>query len=152
MAARADFGGASMKYQICIEAAQAPDEAPGGRVGAEFVSCDQILIRQPGLPATTSIILTKPSCCSNCCRAAHTAAMSSSLGGGRAIVSNASRFNGRNMAIAAYDAADPILRDSLDVLARAMTTILEATREELLSNMPPEATGCIGEAVAARLA
>jgi hypothetical protein len=62
----------------------------------------------------------------------------------------ASRFKGRNIAIAAYDTADPNLRDSLDALGGAMTAILEATREELLSNMPLEVSGRIGEAAAAR--
>ncbi len=51
----------------------------------------------------------------------------------------ASRFKGRDLAIAAYDAADPNLRDCLDTLAGTMTAVLEATRAAMSADMPPEA-------------
>jgi hypothetical protein len=63
----------------------------------------------------------------------------------------ASRFKGRDMAIAASDAADPNLRGSLDALAGTMTTMLEAICAALHANMPPEAAGRIARAAAARL-
>jgi hypothetical protein len=53
----------------------------------------------------------------------------------------ASRFKGRHMAIAAYDAADPNLRGCLDALAGSMTAMLEAARAALRSGLPPEAAG-----------
>jgi hypothetical protein len=40
----------------------------------------------------------------------------------------ASNFKGRALAIAAYDDADPRLRQNLDALAATMTVVLEATR------------------------
>jgi hypothetical protein len=53
----------------------------------------------------------------------------------------ASHFKGRDVAIAAYDAADPTLRAGLDTLARTMIAVLEATRVALGSGMPPDAAG-----------
>ena len=63
----------------------------------------------------------------------------------------ASHFKGRDMAIAAYDAADPALRGSLDALADTMTAVLEATRAAMGSGMPPEAAGALAERAAASL-
>jgi hypothetical protein len=63
----------------------------------------------------------------------------------------ASRFRGRDMAIAAYDAADPYLRDCLDSLAGTMTAVLEATRATLRAEMPPEAAGVLADRAAAWL-
>lgn len=39
-----------------------------------------------------------------------------------------SRFTGRDLAIAAYDAADPAVRDMLETLSGAMTSLIEHTR------------------------
>lgn len=50
----------------------------------------------------------------------------------------ASRFKGRDLAIAAYEAADPILRSRLDGLAAAMTAMLKATRAVMQSDLPPD--------------
>jgi hypothetical protein len=50
----------------------------------------------------------------------------------------ASRFKGRAMAIAAYDAADPSLRGCLDTLAGTMTAVLEATRAAMRSDIEPD--------------
>lgn len=63
----------------------------------------------------------------------------------------ASRFKGRDQAIAAYDAADLGLRNALDALASTMTAMLEATRAALLSGMPKDAGALIAEAAAAWL-
>ncbi len=60
----------------------------------------------------------------------------------------ASHFKGRDMAIAAYDAADPDLRARLNALADTMTAVLEATRSAMRSEMPPEAVGIVGERAA----
>ncbi|HVY56441.1 MAG TPA: hypothetical protein VHA77_01175 [Xanthobacteraceae bacterium] len=53
----------------------------------------------------------------------------------------ASRFKDKALAIAAYDAADPIARQSLDALASTMSSILTATREAMQTDLSPEAAG-----------
>ena len=63
----------------------------------------------------------------------------------------ASRFKGRDLAIAAYDAADPDIRGCLDTLAGTMTAVLEATRATMSADMPPAATGALAERAAAWL-
>lgn len=63
----------------------------------------------------------------------------------------ASRFTGRDLAIAAYDAADPDLRCCLDTLAGTMTAVLEATRAAMHSDMPPEAASALADKAAAWL-
>ena len=62
-----------------------------------------------------------------------------------------SHFKGRDLAIAAYEAAAPGARESLDALAGSMTAMLEATRAALAGALPPEATSLIAEAAAAWL-
>jgi hypothetical protein len=51
-----------------------------------------------------------------------------------------SRFAGRDLAIAAYESAEPSLRESLDALTAAMTALLQATRAALQIGLPSEAT------------
>ena len=63
----------------------------------------------------------------------------------------ASRFKGRDLAIAAYDAADPSLRGCLDTLAGTMTAVLEATRAAMSADLPPESRGALAERAAAWL-
>jgi len=63
----------------------------------------------------------------------------------------ASRFKGREIAIAAYDAADPALRARLERLAGAMTAVIEATRDALDRDLPPPAAGRLASRAAARL-
>jgi hypothetical protein len=63
----------------------------------------------------------------------------------------ASRFAGRDVAIAAYDAADPNLRERLDALAGTMSAVLEATRAAMSDGMPPDAAGRLANHAAARL-
>jgi hypothetical protein len=62
-----------------------------------------------------------------------------------------SRFKGRDMAIAAYEAADPNLRECLDTLAGTMTAVLEATRATMRSGMPAGAAAMLAERAAAWL-
>ena len=57
----------------------------------------------------------------------------------------ASPLKGRDLAIAAYDAADPALRSRLDTLAGTMTAVLEATRAAMSADMPPERTAALAE-------
>jgi hypothetical protein len=63
----------------------------------------------------------------------------------------ASRFKGRDLAIAAYDAADPSLRGCLDTLAGTMTAALEATRAAMRADMTPEAAGVLADRAASWL-
>ena len=63
----------------------------------------------------------------------------------------ASRFKGRDIAVAAYDAADPTVRGCLDTLAGTMTAVLEATRATMSADMPPEAAGALADRAAAWL-
>lgn len=63
----------------------------------------------------------------------------------------ASRFKDRELAITAYDIANPAARERLDQLADAMNAILEATREALMLQLSPEAAGTLAEQAAASL-
>lgn len=63
----------------------------------------------------------------------------------------ASHFKGRDLAIAAYDAADPTLRGCLDALAGTMTAVLEATRAAMRADMPPESIATLADHAAAWL-
>jgi len=63
----------------------------------------------------------------------------------------ASRFKERDLAIAAYDAADPNLRGCLDTLAGTMTAVLEATRAAMSADMPPESAAVLADRAAAWL-
>jgi hypothetical protein len=57
----------------------------------------------------------------------------------------ASHFKGRDLAIAAYDAADPVLRDCLDTMATTMSAVLEATRESMRPDMPSQDAAALAE-------
>jgi hypothetical protein len=57
----------------------------------------------------------------------------------------ASRFKTRELAIAAYDSADPDLRNSLDTLAVTMTIVLEATRAAMDTDRRPETVAALAE-------
>lgn len=50
---------------------------------------------------------------------------------------SASRFKDRQIAITAYNSADPAARHSLDSIADTMTAVLEATRGAMRSGLPP---------------
>jgi hypothetical protein len=63
----------------------------------------------------------------------------------------ASHFKGRDLAIAAYDTADPTSRGCLDALAGTMTAVLEATRAAMSADLPPERTAALADHAAAWL-
>jgi hypothetical protein len=63
----------------------------------------------------------------------------------------ASRFKGRDLAISAYDAADPNLRGCLDTLAGTMSAVLEATRAAMKAEMPADVAGALANRTAASL-
>ena len=60
----------------------------------------------------------------------------------------ASRFKGRDLAIAAYEAAAPATRDYLDTLTDTMTSMIEATRATMASDLSPEAAAVLAERAA----
>jgi hypothetical protein len=62
----------------------------------------------------------------------------------------ASGFKGRDMAISAYDAADPALRLGLETLAGTMTAVLQAAGAAM-ADMPPPATAALAREAAALL-
>jgi hypothetical protein len=62
-----------------------------------------------------------------------------------------SRFKDRQLAIAAYEAADPAVRRCLDSLTGTMTAVLEATRTAMHSDLPPELAGMLAEHAAQSL-
>jgi hypothetical protein len=55
----------------------------------------------------------------------------------------ASHFKARELAITAYDIANPAARARLDELADAMNAILQATREALMLQTSPDAAGAM---------
>jgi hypothetical protein len=63
----------------------------------------------------------------------------------------ASRFKDRQMAIAAYDAADPVARHCLDMLTDTMTALLEAARTAMDGGLPSNAAIPLAERTAASL-
>jgi hypothetical protein len=63
----------------------------------------------------------------------------------------ASRFKGRDMAIAAYDAAEPSRRDCLDTLAGTMSAVLEATRTAMSADIPQASAIALAERAATLL-
>lgn len=60
----------------------------------------------------------------------------------------ASHFKERELAIEAYEVAEPYARQRLDELADSMNTILWATTAALQRNLSPEAAGNLGEKAA----
>jgi hypothetical protein len=63
----------------------------------------------------------------------------------------ASSFKHRDIAIAAYAAADPVARTRLDLLADSMTDALMATRAALQVNPPPASSSDLAAKTAAAL-
>jgi hypothetical protein len=57
----------------------------------------------------------------------------------------ASRFKERELAISAYESADPDARRSLDDVADTMNTILNATHEGLCLGLSPKGAGTLAE-------
>ncbi|MBV9348091.1 MAG: hypothetical protein JOZ70_10490 [Pseudolabrys sp.] len=63
----------------------------------------------------------------------------------------ASRFKERQMAVAAYDAADPTARDCLDTLADTMTDVLQSARLAMQAGLPAENAARLARRTAASL-
>jgi hypothetical protein len=140
-----------MKYQDCVEAAQAADEAWEPAAGGSLI--DANINPATGLATDylnhfneAIMLLEMLSSCPDC---------RDDFLGWRPMSYRehfeVSRFRGRDMAIAAYDSADPNLRGCLDTLAGAMTAVLEATRAAMGADMPPDAAGALAARVAAWL-
>lgn len=141
-----------MRYQDCVEAAQAADEW----------SDDEAVWPAPGdahiNPATglatdylnhfiEAIMLLEMIAGYPDCRADFLAWQPVSYREHFA----ASGFKSRDRAIAAYDAAEPDARESLDALAGTMTAVLEAVRGAMVSTMPQELAGVLATRAAASL-
>jgi len=62
-----------------------------------------------------------------------------------------SRFKERHMAVAAYEAADPTVRNCLDTLAGTMTAVLEATRSAMRADLPQPAAQALAQKTVASL-
>lgn len=137
-----------MKYQDCIELAQAPDEMPDGtrqsgvntnpRTGLatdylnHFNEAIMLLEMLPACPECLEDFLAwRPMSYREHFAAAH--------------------FKGRDLAIAAYDEAEPNSRARLMSLASTMTAVLLATRDALRSDMPADAAGMLALSAAAGL-
>jgi hypothetical protein len=56
-----------------------------------------------------------------------------------------SRSKTRDLAIAAYETADPNVRGGLDTLAATMTVVLEATRAAMTSDLKPETIAALAD-------
>jgi hypothetical protein len=63
----------------------------------------------------------------------------------------ASKFKDRDIAIAAYDAADPSLRSGLDMLADTMNAVLDTARTAMSANLPPAAAAMVAGRAATAL-
>lgn len=60
----------------------------------------------------------------------------------------ASKFKGRDLAVAAYEGADPAARVCLDDLAKSMTTVITATRATMTADLPPRAADTLAASAA----
>jgi hypothetical protein len=139
-----------MKYQDCVEVAQAPDAAADGRAGGGFASCDANINPVTGLATDylnhfneAIMLLEMLSSCPDCLNE-FLAWQPMSYREHFAV----SGFRARAQAIACYDAADPRVRGALDAITSAMTAMLEATRVALWPGLPQDAAGLIAEAAA----
>ena len=139
-----------MRYQDCVEAVQAAEEADGAyeaRLAAANINPATGLASDYLNHFYEAIMLLELlSSCPDC---------RDDFLAWRAMSYRehfmASRFKGRDLAIAAYDAADPSLRDCLDTLAGTMTAVLEATRAAMSADLPPERAAALADHAAAWL-
>ena len=142
-----------MGYQVCIEGVQAADVSSGAAI------CDALRLADANInPATrlasdylnhfneAIMLLEMLSSCPDC---------REDFLGWRPMSYRehfgASRLKARDLAIAAYDTADPDVRDRLDMLAGTMTAVLEATRAAMSADMPMDSVGDLADRAAARL-
>ena len=109
------------------DARQAPAETPDAGTAA---LTDTRSTRPRDWRPTISTGSRKRLCCSTCCRPARNSATISWLGEPMSYREHfrLSQFKTRDLAVAAYDQADPNVRNTLDTLAVTMTIVLEATR------------------------
>jgi hypothetical protein len=135
-----------MKYQDCAEALQAVDEWSEGEVAGAMKLSDANINPATGLATdylnhfNEAIMLLEmlsgsPDCIADFLEWRPLSYHEHFI---------ASGFKDRHMAIAAYDAADPAVRECLDMLAGTMTAVLEAARSAMRSDLP--------EAIAQQLA
>jgi hypothetical protein len=126
-----------MKYQDCAEPAQAADEAADGgrrRCGANINADTGLATDYLNHFNEAIMLLEMVSACPDCIEdflawrpmtyREHFAA---------------SRFKDRDLAIAAYNAAEPGLREYLDAMADTMTVVLETTRTAIRADASSEA-------------
>ena len=139
-----------MKYQDCVEAVQAAEEADGA-YGARLAAAN--INPATGLASDylnhfneAIMLLELLSSCPDC----RDDFLSWQPMSYREHFL-ASHFKGRDLAIAAYDAADPTLRGCLDTLAGTMTAVLEATRAAMSADLPPERAAALADHAAAWL-
>jgi hypothetical protein len=137
-----------MKYQDCIEPAQAPDEPESGaRVCVANINPHTGLATDYLNHFSEAIMLLEMlSACPDCIEdflawrplsyREHFAA---------------SHFKSRDLAIIAYERADPAQRESLDALAGTMTAMLEATRSAMQAGLPAQTAGALAGRAAASL-
>lgn len=146
-----------MKYQNCTEQAQAADARPDAANDAAHASAprysDANINPATGLATDylnhfneAIMLLDMASSCPDC-RAEFLDWQPMSYREHFA----ASHFAGRDLVIAAYEAADPALRGRLDGLAATMTAMLEATRALLRSDSAGDAAGALAEQTVAEL-
>ena len=133
-----------MKYQDCVEAVQAAEEADGA-YGARLAAAN--INPATGLASDylnhfneAIMLLELLSSCPDC----RDDFLSWQPMSYREHFL-ASHFKGRDLAIAAYDAADPTLRGCLDTLAGTMTAVLEATRAAMSADLPPERAAALAD-------
>jgi hypothetical protein len=130
-----------MKYQDCVDAVQAADEAPSGALrlaGANINPATGLATDYLNHFNEAIMLLEMLSSCPDC---------RDDFLGWRPMSYRehfaASRFKGRDLAIAAYNAAEPGLREYLDALAVTMTVMLEATRAAICADVSSEAASLI---------
>jgi hypothetical protein len=150
-----EFGvGPTLRYQDCAEAVQAgADDAPDAAGTSAARLCDANINPATGLATDylnhfneAIMLLEMLSSCPDC--------IDDFLGWRPMSYREhfaASRFKGRDIAIAAYEDADPAIRGGLDALAGTMTAVLEATRAAMGADMPPDAAGRLADRAAAWL-
>jgi len=136
-----------MKYQDCVEAVQAPEEADGARLAAANINPATGLASDYLNHFNEAIMLLE--LLSSCpdCRDDFLSWQPMSYREHFLV----SHFKGRELAITAYDAADPTLRGCLDTLAGTMTAVLEATRAAMSADLPPERAAALADHAAAWL-
>ena len=130
-----------MKYQDCAEALQAVEDWSDGEAGGAIRLADANINPRTGLATdylnhfNEAIMLLEMLSSSPDCVADFLDWQPLSY----REHFTASRFKDRQMAVAAYEAADPTVRNCLDTLAGTMTAVLEAARMAMRSDLPPQA-------------